>query len=135
MQTYLPYLSLTQKIVGVFLNYMDRMVILAVFEINVTKIRALANMQVFLCFNVFVHTNYKQLLFQRTIGGHPSITKCQFGWYDPHPSLPVNLYVTQSKSKTIITRSMLTISLIVFTDKLQGHVHTFYSKWFFITIK
>ena len=41
--------------------------------------------------------------------------------------------VTQSKSKTIITRSMLTISLIVFTDKLQGHVHTFYSKWFFIT--
>ena len=36
--------------------------------------------------------------------------------------------ITQSKSKTIITRSMLTISLIVFTDKLQGHVHTFYSK-------
>ena len=32
--------------------------------------------------------------------------------------------VTQSKSKTIITWSMLTISLIVFTDKLQGHVHT-----------
>ena len=31
-------------------------------------------------------------------------------------------HVTQSKSKTIITRSMLTISLIVFTDKLQGHV-------------
>ena len=41
--------------------------------------------------------------------------------------------LTQSKSKTIITRSMLTISLIVFTDKLQGHVHTFYSKWYFIT--
>ena len=38
------------------------------------------------------------------------------------------LTVTQSKSKTIITRSMLTISLIVFTDKLQGHVNTFYSK-------
>ena len=36
--------------------------------------------------------------------------------------------LTQSKSKTIITRSMLTISLIVFTDKLQGHVYTFYSK-------
>ena len=31
--------------------------------------------------------------------------------------------VTQSKSKTIITRSMLTISLIVFTDPIQGHVH------------
>ena len=29
---------------------------------------------------------------------------------------------------------MLTISLIVFTDKLQGHVHTFYSKWYFITL-
>ena len=43
------------------------------------------------------------------------------------------LMVTQSKSKTIITRSMLTISLIVFTDKFQGHVHTFYSKWYFIT--
>ena len=41
--------------------------------------------------------------------------------------------ITQSKSKTIITRSMLTISLIVFTDKFQGHVHTFYSKWYFIT--
>ena len=24
---------------------------------------------------------------------------------------------------------MLTISLIVFTDKFQGHVHTFYSKF------
>ena len=34
-------------------------------------------------------------------------------------------FVTQSKSKTIITRSMLTISLIVFTDKLQGHVLIF----------
>ena len=32
-------------------------------------------------------------------------------------------HVTQSKSKTIITRSMLTISLIVFTDNLQGHVY------------
>ena len=41
--------------------------------------------------------------------------------------------LTQSKSKTILTRSMLTISLIVFTDKLLGHVHTFYSKWYFIT--
>ena len=30
--------------------------------------------------------------------------------------------ITQSTSKTIITRSMLTISLIVFTDKLQGHI-------------
>ena len=37
--------------------------------------------------------------------------------------------LTQSKSKTIITRSLLTISLIVFTYQLQGHVHTFYSKW------
>ena len=36
--------------------------------------------------------------------------------------------LTQSKSKTIITRSMLTISLIVFTDKFKGHVHTFYTK-------
>ena len=45
-----------------------------------------------------------------------------------------SLHITQSKSKTIITRSMLTISLIVFTDKLQGHVHTFYSKWYFITL-
>ena len=27
---------------------------------------------------------------------------------------------------------MLTISLIVFTDMLTGHVHTFYSKWYFI---
>ena len=27
---------------------------------------------------------------------------------------------------------MLTISLIVFTDKLQRHVYTFYSKWYFI---
>ena len=43
-------------------------------------------------------------------------------------------HVTQSKSKTIITRSMLTISLIVFTDKLQGYLHTFYSKWYFITL-
>ena len=43
------------------------------------------------------------------------------------------IMVTQSKSKTIITRSMLTISLIVFTDKLQGYLHTFYSKWYFIT--
>ena len=42
-------------------------------------------------------------------------------------------YITQSKSKTIITRSMLTISLIVFTDKFNGHVHTFYTIWFFIT--
>ena len=41
--------------------------------------------------------------------------------------------VTKSKFKTLITRSMLTISLIVFTDQLQGHVHTFYSKWYFIT--
>ena len=41
--------------------------------------------------------------------------------------------ITQSKSKTIITRSMLTISLIVFTDKFKGHVHTFHSKWYFIT--
>ena len=40
----------------------------------------------------------------------------------------MHLYITQSKSKTIITRSMLTISLIVFTDQLQGHVNTFYSK-------
>ena len=38
------------------------------------------------------------------------------------------LLITQSKSKTIITRSMLTISLIVFTDKFLGHVYTFYSK-------
>ena len=28
---------------------------------------------------------------------------------------------------------MLTISLIVFTDHFQGHVYTFYSKWYFIT--
>ena len=27
------------------------------------------------------------------------------------------------------------ISLIVFTDKYQGHVRTFYTKWFFITFK
>ena len=45
----------------------------------------------------------------------------------------LSIELTQSKSKTIITRSMLTISLIVFTDKFQGHVHTFYSKWYFIT--
>ena len=43
------------------------------------------------------------------------------------------IMLTQSKFKTIITRSMLTISLIVFTDKFKGHVHTFYSKWYFIT--
>ena len=41
--------------------------------------------------------------------------------------------ITQSKSKTILTRSMLMISLIVFTDKFQGHIHTFYSKWYYIT--
>ena len=27
------------------------------------------------------------------------------------------------------------ISLIVFTDKYQGHVRTLYTKWFFITFK
>ena len=43
--------------------------------------------------------------------------------------------VTQSKSKTIITRSRCVISLIVFTDKYQGHVQTLYTKWFFITFK
>ena len=41
--------------------------------------------------------------------------------------------VTQSKFTTVITRSMLMISLVVFTDKFKGHVHTFYSKWYFIT--
>ena len=35
--------------------------------------------------------------------------------------------VTQSKSKKIITRSMCVISLIVFTDKYQGHVWTLYT--------
>ena len=42
-------------------------------------------------------------------------------------------FITQSKSKTIITRSMIVISLILFTDKYQGHVRTFYTEWFFIT--
>ena len=32
-------------------------------------------------------------------------------------------------------RSMCVISLIVFTDKYQGHVRTLYTKWFFITFK
>ena len=43
--------------------------------------------------------------------------------------------LTQSKSKTIITRSMCVISLIVFTEKYHGHVRTLYIKWFFITFK
>ena len=36
--------------------------------------------------------------------------------------------LTQSKSKTIITRSMCVISLIVFTDPYLGHVWTFYTE-------
>ena len=40
-------------------------------------------------------------------------------------------YVTQSKSKTIITRSMCVISLIVFTDKDQRTCSAFYTKMVF----
>ena len=42
--------------------------------------------------------------------------KCKI--YPFHNSPNSNEIITQSKSKTIITRSMLTISLIVFTDNL-----------------
>ena len=43
------------------------------------------------------------------------------GKCEVHESMALNLLrkVTQSKSKTIITRSMLAISLIVFTDKFK----------------
>ena len=44
------------------------------------------------------------------------------------------MFLTQL-SKTIITRSVCGISLIVFTDKYQGHVQTLYTKWLFITFK
>ena len=37
--------------------------------------------------------------------------------------------LTQSKSTTIITRSMLTISLIVFTDKLQANGFSLHSNY------
>ena len=50
-------------------------------------------------------------------------------------SVMIGFQITHSKSKTIITRSMCVIILIVFTDKYQGHVWTSYIKWFFITFK
>ena len=60
---------------------------------------------------------------QRT--GAPHVVRWSKSFFGTSES---RVQLTQSKSKTIITRSMLTISLIVFTDKLQGHVNTFYSK-------
>ena len=100
---------------------------------------------------ILSYPNNTRVCYEHLFGQVSTSTGCNqtCSWKDTHAHLftcPVmddvmsqymltlETRLTQSKSKTIITRSMLTISLIVFTDKLQGHVHTFYSKWYFITI-
>ena len=44
------------------------------------------------------------------------------------------ILLTQSKSKTIITRSMCVKSLIVLTNKYQRTCYAFILKWFFIAM-
>ena len=43
----------------------------------------------------------------------------------------IHKFITQSKSKTIITRSIYVISLIVFTDQYQRTHYAFYTKMVF----